>query len=197
MNNNIFNSVFSKQYWNSAFNQQKSIKVLASISLLIALQIVLSYFYIPITPTLRIFATFFVVAISASISGPVLCLAVAFSADILGFLIHPQGAYFFGYTISAMLTAFIYALFFYKTKITLIKIIIAKTLINLLINVMLGSLWNYILFSKAYIVYFGVSIVKNIALLPLEILILYFVFKFTIPILYRYKLVSINKITLK
>ena len=197
MNNILFKSVFSKNYWIDASQQKKSIKVITSLALLVALQIAISTFYIPITPTLRIFATFFVVAISSCISGPVLAIAVAFVADILGFIVHPQGAYFIGYTISAMVTAFIYALFFYKTKITLIKIICAKTLVNLLVNVALGSLWNYILFSKAYIVYFSASIVKNIALLPFEILILYLVFKFVLPILYRNKLVNTNTVHIK
>ena len=197
MNNYLFNSVFSKKYWSDASKQKKSIKVLASLSLLIALQIAISTFYIPITPTLRIFATFFVVAISSCISGPILAIAVAFITDILAYIIHPQGAYFIGYTISAMATAFIYAIFLYKTKITMIKLICAKILTNLLVNVMLGSLWNYILFSKAYIVYFGISLTKNIILLPFEILVLYLVFKLVLPILYKNKLTNTDKVFIK
>ena len=77
----------------------------------------------------------------------------------------------------------IFGLFFYRTRITIWKTALAKALINYGINVMLGSLWNSILFGKAFIYYAGTSLIKNTILLPFEVLILYALMKALVPIL--------------
>ena len=74
----------------------------------------------------------------------------------------------------------IYALFFYRAKITWRRIILAKLLTNIQ-NVLLGALWSAILYSKGYLYYLTQSAVKNALYLPLQILLLGFLFQAVLP----------------
>ncbi len=178
-------SLFKQSYWKSAISNTKNIRMLSLCALLIALQIAIASFYIPVAENLRIYGTFFIVSLYSAIAGPIMALSCAFIADTLGFILHPQGAYFFGYTVSAMLGSLIYALFLYRQKITLFKLFLSKLLVNIFINAVLGSLWTSMLFSKGFYFYFSLSITKNLILLPLEVVLLYFVFKTINPYLYK------------
>ncbi len=189
--------LLSKTYWAEAYKNFRNTKVLILCSMLIALHIAISTFYIQVFENLRIYVTFFISATYALVGGPLLALACGFSVDMLGMLIHPSGAFFFGYTLSTMLTGLIYALFFYKTRITLMKIILAKSIVNIFINAILGSVWTTMLFSNGFIYYVSASLTKNLILLPLEIIVLYLVFKAILPMLYRLKLVNSSKISIR
>ena len=78
----------------------------------------------------------------------------------------------------------IYALFFYRAKITWRRIILAKLLTNIQ-NVLVGALWSAILYSKGYLYYLTQSAVKNALYLPLQILLLGFLFQAVLPVMQR------------
>ena len=78
----------------------------------------------------------------------------------------------------------IYALFFYRAKITWRRIILAKVITNIQ-NVLLGSLWSAMLYSKGYIYYLTTSAVKNALYLPLQILMLGFLLQALLPVLHK------------
>ncbi len=192
----LYSFPFSRSYWKQAGSELRNLRKLTLCALLIALQIVISSLYIPVSENLRIYGSFFVTALCSSIVGPIMALAAGFIQDNLSFLIHPSGTYFFGYTLSAMAGAWIYALFLYRSKITLVRLALCKLLVNLLVNVLLGSLWSTILFSKGFWFYVSASLFKNLILLPLEILILYLVFQAIVPFLYRRKMIAADRVTL-
>jgi ECF transporter S component (folate family) len=137
-----------------------------------AVSIVISNFFIPLGDNLKVFFTFLPKAVYCAIGGPLVGLAAGFAEDIIGYLIHPLGGYFFGYTLSSMLGCFIFGLFFYQTKISLPRIIIAKTVVNYFVNVALGCLWSSMMVGQAYMYYLTKSLIKNTILLPIEIIIL-------------------------
>ena len=88
-----------------------------------------------------------------------------------------MGSPFFpGYTLTAMLSAFIYALFFFRARISVLRILLCKLVINYGMNVLLGSLWRIILYGKGYLFYVSTSFLKNTILLPIEVLILFLLF---------------------
>ena len=60
----------------------------------------------------------------------------------------------------------------------------AKLLTNIQ-NVFLGSLWSAILYSKGYLYYLTSSAVKNILYLPLQILLLFLLFRALLPVLHK------------
>jgi ECF transporter S component (folate family) len=129
--------------------------------------------------------------------GPVAALVFGFIADILGFLVISPGTFFPGYTLSAMLGAFIYSIFLYRTRITVLKIFLAKLTVNVFVNSILGSLWLHIMLynpeienSKTFIVYLTGGFLKNMILLPFEVVLLVIMFKRIIPISKSFNLIS-------
>ena len=182
--------MFTKEYWVSSFKKLSSTTYLALIAIFIAMKTIVSIWYIPVSDNLHIAFTFLVVAIESCIIGPGAGMVSGAITDIVSFMISPKGPFFFGYTISSMLGSLIYGLFFYRTKITIPKIIMAKGLVNYGVNVLLGSLWSMMMYSKGFIYYASKSLVKNTILLPIEVIALYFVFKYLIPILKKRNLIN-------
>lgn len=175
--------MFQKDYWISSFEKLKDTKYLALIAIFIAMKTIVSMYVIPVSDNLHIAFTFLFVAVESSIIGPVAAIVSGAITDIISFIAFPKGPFFFGYTLSSMLGSFIYALFFYRKKITFPKILCAKALVNYGVNVLLGSLWSKMLYSKGYLYYASTSLIKNTLLLPIEVIALYFIFRYLTPYL--------------
>jgi len=110
-------------------------------AIVVALRIVLGGVRIPLGDNLNIFFGYLINSLGSAIYGPVVALLSGFATDILGYFVRPDGPFFPGYVLSTMLGSFFYALFFYRARITLPRIIGAKLTVNLLVNVGLGALW--------------------------------------------------------
>jgi hypothetical protein len=82
-----------------------------------------------------------------------------------------------------MSSSLIYSLFLYRTQITAARLASAKVLVNYLVNVLMGSLWSAILYSRGYWYYLVKSLIKNTLLLPFEIAALIAVFNLLLPYL--------------
>lgn len=171
--------------WKTSAKNLKNVRYLALIAAFIALKIILSAAYIPVSENLRIGISFLVVAMEASIVGPVAGMVSGAVTDILSFIVFPNGPFFPGYTLTAMLGELFYALFLYNKKITVVRIVIAKIMNNYIVNVGLGSLWSSMLYGNAFMVYFARSIIKNTILLPLEVILLVVLFNLLGRILVR------------
>ncbi len=182
--------MFTKEYWMSSVSKLKSTKYLTIMALTIALRCVIGNLYIPVSENLHLSVTFLIVAVEAIIVGPVAGMVCGAVADIVGFMLVPAGTFFPGYTLTAMAGDLTYALFLYRQKITLPRIIGAKLVTNYIVNVLMGSLWSSILYSKGYYYYFTKSLVKNTLYLPFQIVMLVVVLKAVMPILRKRRLVE-------
>lgn len=179
------------------FNYLKNTKFLTLLGMFIAIKIVMSSLYIPVSDNLRIYFSFLITALECSIFGPAIALISGFVTDIVGFYLFPSGQFFFGYTLSSMLSHLIYALWLYNRSITVVKLAFAKACVNLFVNILLGSLWSHIMFGKAYFYYLARSVIKNISLLPFEIILLVLFFNIVLPILIKKKIICHSHIPLK
>lgn len=182
-------NVFTAAYWRAACGELKKLNRLVLAAVICALCVVLGGFYIPLTNSLQIHFTFFVVAVGCAVYGPVTGMAVAAAADLINYFLFLGGyPYFPGYMVSEMLTALIFGLFLYRQKITVFKLFFSKVLINFPVNVLLGALWSRILYDKGYLFDLWQRLIKNTLLLPLEVIALAAFFAMMIPFLSRAKL---------
>lgn len=151
---------------------------LALIAIFLCLDIVISSYFIRIAPNLRIYFSFIIKMLFACLFPLKFAIVYGFMTDTLGYLLHPSGPYFIGYLLSSIVASMLYALFLYP-KVNLKNIILAKASVNLIVHIGLNSLWTLITYSKGRtlieIIY--VSLIKNIILLPIEILVFYFIYK--------------------
>lgn len=161
-------------------------KKIAQLAILLAINVAVSFIYIPVGQNLRIYFTFLITMMIASNFSFGECILYAILEDLISFFIYPTGPFFIGYTVTAVLSMTIYNLFLSK-KVSLTRIAISKALVNILINVGLGSLWSKILYSNSFIYYAGKSIIKNIALLPFEIIAFWLLYKVAQPLFDKYK----------
>lgn len=105
------------------------------------------------------------------------CVGFAIVADILPFLISPPDYPFFaGYTVSAVLSIALYRYFLYRDNTNFMDILLCKLCVNTLVNMLLGAVWIYILYSGAGTInHFGLSLIKNLVLAPIEAGIFYLI----------------------
>ena len=179
--------MFNKEYWVSSFEKLKDVKYLTIMALFIALKVMAEVFFdIKVAENLFISLSFIFASVEACIIGPVAGLVSGAVTDIVSFLLNSKGyAFFPGYTLSAMLGLFVFGIFLYKKRITIIRLFAAKFCINYLVNAALGSVWSAMMMSKGYIYYLGQSLIKNTILLPIEVTILVLLFNLLIPLLER------------
>lgn len=190
MEKKLFKSPLSKQYWLSAAKEAKNLRALTFTALMIALHILLGMMYIPVSENLRVVFGFVATSIVGLVCGPIMGLAAGAISDTVAYIIAPSGVYFPGYMISTMLSFFVFGLFFYRQKITLWRIIIAKFIVTYGINVALGTLWSSMLFGKGYMYYLTKSLIKNTILFPIEIIMLFVLLKALTPALERMGLIG-------
>lgn len=190
-NRTLYRTPFSAAYWRDAAEDFRWPRTLAFAALMIAACVALSY--IPSIPVgdggVRVTWGFLARAMCAVVCGPVTALVFGFAEDTVSFLLHPSGPYFPGYALTTMIGTLIYALFLYRTRPTVVRIFLAKLCTNAL-NVVLGSLWSAILYSKGYLYYMTVSFYKNLVMLPVQTAMLCFLLAALMPVLSRMGLVA-------
>lgn len=187
-------SPFTAAYWRAAAQELKNLRVLVLMAVLVAISIVVSGFYIPVAQNLRIYFSFIVSTVAGWIGGPLMALVYGLVTDLIGFAVHPSGGFFPGYTLTSMLGPLFYALFFYRSKLSLLRIFLCKLSVNLWINILLGSVWSAMLYGKGYLFYLANSTIKNLLLLPLETVIMALLLSALLPVAVKSGLVPAQQL---
>ena len=143
-------------------------------SLLLATFIILDRFLSVNTQFLAINLSLIPIMLAGMILGWKYALVIGATGDFLGATFWPFGAYFPGFTLSLALTGLIFGLFLYEkpdkeNKHFLIKAIISTTLVLVLVNLCLDSLWLHIMYKKAFIFYIGARTITQIVMLPIYV----------------------------
>lgn len=153
------------------------VKKLIQISLLIAIEVILTRFCSIQTPIVRIGFGFLPIAIIGMMYGP-LSAGVAYAiGDLLGVALFPTGSFFPGFTITAFLTGIVYGVFLYNKPKTWPRIIGAVLTVCLVINLGLDTLWLSILMGKGYIALLPTRIMKAVLMIPVQIFIIGIIWK--------------------
>lgn len=189
MQNNIklFDNPFSKEYWKQAASELKNTKTLIFAALMIALRIALKSVSIYIAADLRISIEFLVNALGAMVFGPVVAIAGAAVSDTLGALLFPSGPYFFLFIFTEIAGSLVFALFFYRTKISVTKVIMSRFCTNFFVNIVLQTpimaLYYQMMLGKTYKILNLPRMIKNLVLFPIESLLLVLFLRALIPAL--------------
>ena len=182
--NRIFTNPFSREYWRLALAEMKDPRMLAFAALILALRIALKPLSIPIFGDLKEGLGFIVNAFGSMIYGPVMALLSGALSDTLGYLLFPSGVYFPAYMITEMAGGFVFGLFLYRAEITVPRLLLCRFSICFFVNVLLAypiHLWYYnAVMGRDYSIAM-IRVVKNIALFPVETVILAVVFRALLP----------------
>lgn len=184
----LYKHPFHKEVFISSAKNFKSVRNLVTIGILLSFVMVFKFIPIPSGfGSLGITFGYLFLAIACMIYGPVPALAIGATSDLVGFVLKPSGPFFFGYTLTAMLACFIYALCFYKTHITFTRVLIARVFVNIFLNGFLGALWEKIMYDYTSEQFMTnmllVTMPKNIAYLLPQVIILFVILKLITPAL--------------
>lgn len=184
-NRKLFKTPFSREYWKTALGDFKNLRIMVFAALMVALRIALKPVGIPLALDLRINAGFFVNAYGAMVFGPVVAIFAAIITDTLGYLVFPNGVYFLPFVLTEIAGSVIFALFLYRTEITATRVILSRFCIDLFVNVGLNTpiMWLYyrMMMGKTYALFDVMRIVKNLAMFPVESILLILVLRLVIP----------------
>ena len=195
----IYSSPLSKGYWRDAAAELKNTKMLVITALLVALRIALKPAAIPLGPQLNIQTATLATALGAMIFGPVVAIPAAMVSDTIGFMIWPTGDYFLPFMLTEIAGTMFYALFLYRAKATPTRVMLARFCICFFVNVVLQQIiyaWYYSFIGNpdgAKEAIMGIMTVtrifKNLALFPIEAVVITLFLKVLIPIARRANLV--------
>lgn len=148
-------------------------RTLALTALLVALNLTLDALNIRIqlTPQLRISLGFVALAMVGMLFGPITAMTAGAASDFVGWLLNNGGgAYFPGFTITAILAGLIWGVALYQKPLRWYRVLAAKLTINVLLNILLNSFWLYLYYGKAFqLATLPLRIGKNLLMLPLEV----------------------------
>lgn len=168
-------SIFSflrRQFVDSARALRRT-QTLTTVGIFLAIQMLLSSFGVfQVTEGLKISLAHLALAPTAMLFGPVAAGIQGALSDFLGYLLRPSGPYFPGFTLTALLGGVIYGLILYQTERKLWQIVLARTLICVLVNIGLNTLFLTMLYGPAQIAALPLRIAKNLIQLPIDCVLL-------------------------
>lgn len=152
-------------------------RTLATAAVLSAVHLVLNQFTIPVSQLLEVGFDFLAVAAIGYLCGPWVAGLSGIVTDLLGYILRPNGPYFPGWTLSAILVGMLYGLWLYRRPIKLWRVVLCKLNMVLLFNFLLTPLWLHITYGQSFVVLSSLRLVKNVIKFPLDILLLMLVLK--------------------
>ena len=198
---------FSKAYWRDAAAELKDTKMLVITALMIALRVALKPLAIPLGPQLSIQTAMLATALGAMIFGPVVAIPAAIVSDTIGFMIYPTGDYFLPFVLTEIASTMFYALFLYRAKVTPTRVMLARFCICFFVNVVLQQFiyaWWYAYIGnpeQAREQILGIMTVtrifKNLAMFPIESVVLTIFLRVLMPVARRAKLIHCSDTDMK
>ena len=196
----VYKTPLSKAYWRDAAAELKDTKMLVVTALMIALRVALKPLAIPLGPQLSIQTAMLATALGAMIYGPVVAIPAAMISDTVGFMIYPTGDYFLPFMLTEIASTMFYAIFLYRAeKVTPIRVMLSRFCICLFVNVILQQFiyaWWYSYIGnpeQARESILGIMTVarifKNLAMFPIEAVVLTLFLRFLMPVCKRAKLI--------
>lgn len=181
-NINIYRTPFHLSFFNNSLKSFKDIKSLVIMAILLSMVMISKFIPIPSGfGELGLGFGFLFLAIACMLFGPYPSLLIGLLSDVIGYLIKPDGMFFIGYTLQSMVACFAYALLLHKTYVTYTRCFIARVIVNLLCNVIIGSLsWAFISkfnYDQTITYMLTISLPKNLLYLLPQSLLLFIVLK--------------------
>ncbi len=152
-------------------SQKNMVRRLTVSAMLLAISVIFGFFKIPLSQVSEIRLQFLPVAVEGMLFGPLYGGILGGLSDILCYIVRPTGAFFPGFTLSAILQGVIYGLILKKDQ-GLVRILIAQGLDTVLVSLILNPLWLMILYGNGFIAFFTARIIKVLIMFPINVVLL-------------------------
>ena len=185
----VGNSLSLPEKFRQSAQELKQVRTLTGVAMLLAMSVVISFTAsVRVTETIKIGLGYLITALLGMLYGPFTAALAAGAGDLIKYLLKPDGAYFFGFTLTAMLGGGVYGVFFYRERCTIPRAIASKATVSLLLNCLLNTVWVSWLYGMPFLGALGPRVIKNLMALPFEIVLLYIVLNGMNKVIQRAKL---------
>lgn len=150
---------------------------LALAAVLAALNLAVNQLSIPVSAYLEISFDFLASAATGYLCGPWVAALSGVATDLLGYVLRPNGPYFPGFTLSALLLGIVYGLWYYRRPVRLWRVIACKLTVTLAFNFFLTPLWLHIMYGQAFVLLSSMRLIKNAVKFPVDVALLMLVLK--------------------
>ena len=136
---NLYRTPFCAGYWRDALAELKDTKMLVFAAMIVVMRVALkTIIRIPLGPSLDITPAFMANALGAMVYGPFVGAIGAIVSDVLGVMLRGD-TYFLPYVLTEISGTVIFALFFYRQKLTPTRVILSRFCICLFVNILLQT----------------------------------------------------------
>jgi len=155
----------------------KNLRALTLMSMLIAISVISSMFYINIGTISKMSFGFIINAVMGFFFGPVAALLSAGVADFIVSIVRPLGAYNFWFTASAMVAGLIHGVMLYKKDVTIKRVVITRIMYTVICSIIINTALLHYFYGNPLDVLITTRITKGLVLLPIESTITYLILK--------------------
>ena len=155
--------------------QVLSTQKLVLLALMVALNVVLGRLSVQFTPEIRLSVFGFLpIALAGMLMGPLYGGLTGAAGDILNDVLftHVYGAYFPGYTLTAVLSGWWYGRTLHGNRVTWLRAILAIAPVIILGEMLLNSVWVYMMYSKTFWAKLPLRLLTNAVECPVKVLLL-------------------------
>lgn len=161
-----------------SLREMRDIRKLSAMAMMLALAVVLGFYAtVQVGDFMRIGFAFIPNELTGMLFGPAAGGILAALADIVKYLVKPIGAFFPGFTLSALLGGLIYGIVLYKKPLSLKRVIVANALVTVFVNLLLNTFWLTILYGNGFMALLPARFVKEAVLLPIDVVLYYTIAK--------------------
>ena len=153
----------------------KKVSTITACAMFGALSVVLSYYSIRVTPNLKVGLGALPKELVDYLFGPFVGPLFGGAMDIIKYMLQPDGGFMPGFTFNAMLAAFIYGMFLYQKPLSLKRMLIAKLIVVVLCNIILGTWWLSMINGRAWIALLPARAIKNLIQWPVDSILFFLV----------------------
>lgn len=162
-------------------SEKRNLKKLVYLAFLVALNIVLvRLLSLQLTPVFRLDFGFVPISLAGAMFGPVWGGVAGGLSDIAGMLFNSKGmAFFFGWTLNAILHGVFYGLFLHKKEKTLLRVSLCVVIKGIVIDLVLGSIWGAMFRGGMHLIGFVIweRLLQCLIKIPVEIATGYFLLR--------------------
>lgn len=159
--------------FSDSYKEFRQVRTVATLGMFGAISVVLGSMTLVIGDYIKIGFSSIAQQFVYYLFGPAVGGFFAGAMDILKYFIKPTGAFFPGWTVSAMAAGVLYGCFFYKKPLTIWRVLAAELTVSIVCNMLLGTLWLTIMYEKAFIALLPMRVIKNLVMWPVNSALFY------------------------
>ncbi len=147
-------------------------KTIVIIGLLVAMEIILNRFLSINAWNIKIGFSFVPIVLAAVLFGPIHAAVVGGLGDLLGAILFPIGAYFPGFTLTAVLMGLVWGFFLHKEQ-TIPRILASVGINQFILGLVVNTFWISVLYGSPYGPLFVTRIFQALVLTVVQAVVIY------------------------